>query len=51
MESYTGPEYDAVLPVLTREHLNLIQQKIQVVHSALDKLLNEIERKAQNEAT
>lgn len=51
MESYTGPEYDTVLPVLTREHLTLIQQKIQAVHSALDELLNEIERKAQNEAT
>ncbi|MBD5152030.1 MAG: ParB N-terminal domain-containing protein [Oscillibacter sp.] len=48
MENYTGPEYDAVLPILTQEHLNLIHQKIQLVHTALDELLNEIERKAQN---
>ncbi|MBD5151481.1 MAG: ParB N-terminal domain-containing protein [Oscillibacter sp.] len=49
MENYTGTEYDAVLPILTQEHLSLIHQKIQLVHTALDELLNEIERKAQNE--
>ena len=49
MGNYTGPEYDAVLPILTQEHLDLIHQKIQLVHTALDELLNEIERKAQNE--
>ena len=47
MESYTGPEYDEVLPILTQEHLNLIEQKIQLVHSALDGLFNKIEGKIQ----
>ncbi len=51
MENYTGAEYDTVLPILTREHLNLIHQKIQLVHDALDELFHQIERKAQNEAT
>ncbi len=45
MESYTGPEYDEVLPILTQEHLNLIEQKIQLVHDALDELFNKIEGK------
>ena len=47
MESYTGPEYDEVLPILTQEHLNLIEQKIQLVHTALDGLFNKIEGKIQ----
>ncbi len=47
MEGYTGPEYDGVLPVLTQEHLELIRQKIQFVHHALDVLYNKIERKSQ----
>ena len=51
MENYTGPEYDAVLPVLTREHLDQIQQKVQFVHEALDEMYHKIERMAQNEAT
>ena len=51
MENYTGPEYEAVLPVLTREHLNQIQQKVQFVHEALDEMYHKIERMAQNEAT
>ena len=51
MENYTGPEYDTVLPVLTREHLKLIRQKIQLVHTALEELFRKIEGKVQNEAT
>ncbi len=51
MENYTGPEYDAVLPVLTREHLDQIHQKVQFVHDALDEMYHKIERMAQNEAT
>ncbi len=47
MDSYTGPEYDEVLPVLTQEHLDLIEQKIQLVHNALDELFDKIERKVQ----
>ena len=47
MESYTGPEYDEVLPVLTQEHLDLIEQQIQLVHNVLDELFNKIERMAQ----
>ena len=51
MENYTGPEYDTVLPVLTGEHLKLIRQKIQLVHTALEELFRKIEGKVQNEAT
>ena len=51
MENYTGPEYDAVLPVLTQQHLDQIHQKIQLVHKALDEMYYKIERMAQNEAT
>ena len=51
MENYTGPEYDAVLPVLTREHLDQIHQKVQFVQDALDEMYHKIERMAQNEAT
>lgn len=51
MENYTGPEYDAVLPVLTREHLNQIHQKVQFVHAALDEMYHKMERMAQNEST
>ena len=51
MENYTGPEYDAVLPILTQQHLDQIHQKIQLVHKALDEMYYKIERMAQNEAT
>ena len=51
MESYTGPEYDTVWPVLTQTHLDQIQQKVQSVHDALDVMYNKIERKVDNEGT
>lgn len=51
MENYTGQEYDAVLPVLTREHLEQIRQKVRFVHETLDEMYQKIERMAQNEAT
>lgn len=51
MENYTGPEYEAVLPVLTWEHLDQIHQKVQFVHTALDEMYHKIERMAQNEPT
>ena len=51
MENYTGPEYDAVLPVLTRDHLEQIHQKVRLVHEALDEMYHKIERMAQHEAT
>ena len=51
MENYTGPEYDMVLPALTREHLDQIHQKVQFVHNALDEMYHKIERIVQNEPT
>ena len=47
MDSYTGPEFDEVLPALTQEHLDLIEERIQLVHDALDELFNKIERMVQ----
>ena len=51
MESYTGPEYDTVWTDLTQAYLDQIQQKIQLVHNALDEMYNQIERKVNNEGT
>ena len=51
MENYTGPEYDAVLPILTQQHLEQIYQKVQFVHEALDEMYHKMERMAQSEAT
>lgn len=51
MENYTGPEYDAVLPILTQQHLEQIYQKVQFVHEALDEMYRKMERMAQSEAT